>query len=68
MIAKVTTRTELGPFRALPTARYSRFVFGVPAVASRAYSKWSIGVGELDAERGNVNDCTVDEVLRRHRS
>jgi integrase len=24
-------------------------------------------VGELDAERGNVTDCTVDEVLRRHR-
>ncbi len=23
-------------------------------------------VGELDPERGNVNDCALDEVLRRH--
>ena len=37
------------------------------AVASRAYSKRSMGVGQLDPERGNVNDCAVDEVLRRHR-
>jgi hypothetical protein len=32
-----------------------------------AYSKSIIGVGELDPERGHVNDCAVDEVLRRHR-
>ena len=25
-------------------------------------------VGELDPERGNVNDCALDEVLRRHGS
>ena len=31
-------------------------------------SKGSIGVGELDPERGNVDDCALDEVLRRHRS
>jgi hypothetical protein len=37
------------------------------AVASRTYSKCSIGVGQLDPERGNVNDCAVDGVLRRHR-
>jgi hypothetical protein len=36
------------------------------AVASRAYSRSIIGVGELDPERGNVNDCAVNEVLRRH--
>ena len=36
------------------------------AVASRTYSKCSIGVGQLDPERGNANDCAVDEVLRRH--
>ena len=35
------------------------------AVASRTYSKCSIGVGQLDPERGNVNDCAVDGVLRR---
>jgi len=35
-------------------------------VPSRAYSKTIIEVGELDPERGNVNDCAVDEVLRRH--
>jgi hypothetical protein len=36
------------------------------AVASTAYSKSIIEAGELDPERGNVNDCAVDEVLRRH--
>jgi len=36
------------------------------AVASRAYSKWSIGVGDLAVKRGKVNDRAVDEVLRRH--
>ncbi|MGB8332810.1 MAG: DUF4215 domain-containing protein, partial [Polyangiales bacterium] len=35
------------------------------AVASRACSKTIIGIGEPDAERRNVNDCAVDEVLRR---
>ena len=37
------------------------------AVASRTYSKCSVGVDQLDPERGNVNDCAVREVLRRHR-
>lgn len=36
------------------------------AVANRGYSRSIIGVGELDPERGNVNDCAVNEVLRRH--
>ena len=47
----------------------SRCGFGLGlAVASRAYSKGGVGVGELDPERGNVSDCAVDGVLRRHRS
>ena len=37
------------------------------AVASRTYSKRSIGVGELDPECGNINDCAVDGVSRRDR-
>ena len=36
------------------------------AVASRAYSKGSIGWAQPDPERGNVNDCAVDGILRRH--
>jgi len=37
------------------------------ALARRAYSKGSMGVAELDPERGNINDGPVDGVLRRHR-
>ena len=32
-----------------------------------AFSKSIIGVGELAPKRGNVNDCALDEVLRRDR-
>jgi hypothetical protein len=38
------------------------------AVASRTYSKRSTGVASLDPERGNVNDCAMDGVLRRDNS
>jgi hypothetical protein len=37
------------------------------AVASRAYNKSIIGVGELAPKRGNVNDRALDGVLRRDR-
>ena len=37
------------------------------AVASRAYSSSVIEVGELGPKCRNVNDCALDEVLRRHR-
>ena len=55
-----------------PRARFCRASSGCDfrlelAVASRAYSKSIIAVGELEPERGNVNDCAVDGVLRRHR-
>ena len=36
------------------------------AVASRAYKQVKHQGGELDPEDGNVNDCALDEVLRRH--
>ena len=36
------------------------------AVASKAQSNGSIGVGQLDPECATVNDCAVDRVLRRH--
>jgi len=46
----------------------SRWAFRLDlAVASRAYSKSIIGVGELAPKRGNVNDCSLDGVLRRDR-
>ena len=48
MIAKVTQRAELGPSRALPTARHARFVLqrsSDPAVASRGQSNGSMGIG-----------------------
>ena len=36
------------------------------AVASRASSRRSIGVGDLGLKRGNVNDRAAHEVLKRH--
>jgi len=45
MIAKATKQTELGPSHACRRLDMRESFCGDLAVASRTYSKWSIGVG-----------------------